>query len=39
VLVGAIIGTTFGIKFAVPVVLKALGAVLIIAGGKLIGVY
>jgi uncharacterized membrane protein YfcA len=39
VLMGAIIGTTFGIKFAVPMILKALGAVLIIAGCKLIGVY
>ena len=39
VLAGAIIGTTFGIKFAVPVILKALGAVLVIAGCKLIGVY
>ena len=39
VLGGAIIGTTFGIKFAVPVILKALGAVLIVAGCKLIGVY
>jgi uncharacterized protein len=39
VLTGAIIGTTFGIKFAVPMILKALGAVLIIAGCKLIGVY
>jgi hypothetical protein len=39
VLAGAIIGTTFGIKFAVPVILKMLGAVLIIAGCKLIGVY
>lgn len=39
VLMGAIIGTTFGIRFAVPMVLKALGAVLIIAGMKLIGVY
>jgi uncharacterized protein len=39
VLVGAIIGTTFGIKFAVPVILKALGAVLVIAGCKLVGVY
>jgi uncharacterized protein len=39
VLAGAIIGTTFGIKFAVPVILKALGAVLIIAGCKLIGFY
>ena len=39
VLAGAIIRTTFGIKFEVPVILKALGAVLIIAGCKLIGVY
>jgi len=39
VLAGAIIGTSFGIKFAVPMILKALGAVLMIAGCKLIGVY
>jgi uncharacterized membrane protein YfcA len=39
VLLGAIIGTTFGIRFAVPMILKALGLVLIIAGLKLIGVY
>jgi uncharacterized membrane protein YfcA len=39
VMLGAIIGTTFGIKFAVPMILKALGLVLIIAGCKLIGVY
>lgn len=39
VLIGAVIGTAFGIRFAVPMVLKALGAVLIIAGLKLIGVY
>ena len=39
VLLGAIIGTTFGIRFAVPAILKALGLVLIIAGLKLIGVY
>ena len=39
VVLGAVIGTTFGIKFAVPTILKALGAVLIIAGCKLIGVY
>jgi uncharacterized protein len=39
VLLGAIIGTAFGIRFAVPIVLKALGLVLIIAGLKLIGVY
>ena len=39
VLLGAIVGTTFGIRFAVPHVLKALGLVLIVAGMKLIGVY
>lgn len=39
VLLGAIIGTTFGIRFTVPIILKALGLVLIIAGMKLIGVY
>jgi uncharacterized membrane protein YfcA len=39
VLLGAMIGTTFGIRFAAPMVLKALGLVLIIAGLKLIGVY
>jgi uncharacterized protein len=39
VLLGAIIGTTFGIRFAAPAILKALGLVLIIAGLKLIGVY
>jgi uncharacterized protein len=39
VLLAAMIGTTLGIRFAVPAILKALGAVLIIAGAKLIGVY
>jgi uncharacterized protein len=39
VLAGAVIGTTLGIKLGVLVILKALGAVLIIAGCKLIGVY
>ena len=39
VLLGAIIGTTFGIRFTVPMILKALGLVLIFAGLKLIGVY
>lgn len=39
VVLGAVVGTTFGIKFAVTTILKALGAVLIIAGCKLIGVY
>lgn len=39
VLLGAIVGTTFGIRFAVPHVLKALGLVLVVAGLKLIRVY
>lgn len=39
VLLGAITGTTFGIRFDVAMILKALGIVLIIAGLKLIGVY
>lgn len=39
VFLGAIVGTTFGIRFAVPMILKALGLVLIVAGLKLIGVY
>jgi uncharacterized membrane protein YfcA len=38
-LLGAIVGTTFGIRFASPMILKALGLVLVIAGLKLIGVY
>jgi uncharacterized protein len=39
VLIGAVIGTAFGIRFQPPLVLKALGVVLAIAGAKLIGVY
>jgi uncharacterized membrane protein YfcA len=39
VLVGAMIGTTVGIRLQQPVILKALGLVLIVAGAKLIGVY
>jgi len=39
VLLGAIIGTTCGIRFAALAILKALGLVLVIAGLKLIGVY
>ena len=39
VLLGATIGTTFGIRFPTPMILKALGLVLIVAGFKLIGVY
>ena len=39
VLSGAVVGTTLGIRFASPAILKALGFVLLIAGLKLIGVY
>lgn len=39
VFLGAIVGTTFGIRLAVPMILRALGLVLIVAGLKLIGVY
>lgn len=39
VLLGAVIGTTFGIRFSSPIILKTLGLVLVIAGLKLIGVY
>jgi len=39
VFAGAILGTTVGIRFPVPVILKALGLVLMIAGLKLIGIY
>jgi uncharacterized protein len=39
VLAGALVGTTLGIKLATPLILKALGLVLVIAGLKLIGVY
>jgi uncharacterized membrane protein YfcA len=39
VLAGAIAGTTFGLRFAAPVILKALGMVLTIAGCKLIEFY
>ena len=39
VLLGAILGTTLGIRWSTPMILKALGVVLIVAGLKLIGVY
>lgn len=39
VLLGALLGTAFGIRFAVPVIQRALGLVLLIAGAKLIGIY
>lgn len=39
VLIGAVIGTTLGIRMTSPWVLRALALVLLIAGIKLIGVY
>lgn len=39
VLIGAVIGTTLGIRMTSPWVLRALAVVLLIAGVKLIGVY
>ncbi len=39
VLAGALVGTTLGIRLHAPVILKALGLVLIVAGVKLLGLY
>lgn len=39
VLVGALVGTTLGIRLAAPWVLKALGLVLVVAGSKLVGLF
>jgi uncharacterized membrane protein YfcA len=39
VMLGAIVGTTFGTRFSVLYIRRALGFVLVIAGLKLIGVY
>ncbi len=39
VALGAIVGTTFGIRWQPPMILRALGLVLCIAGLKLVGVY
>jgi hypothetical protein len=39
VLVGAVVGTSIGIRAPVWLILKALGVVLIVAGLKLVGVY
>lgn len=36
---GAVLGTTLGIQWRPPMIHKALGVVLVIAGLKLIGVY
>ncbi|WP_375276303.1 sulfite exporter TauE/SafE family protein [Methylorubrum thiocyanatum] len=39
VMLGALVGTTLGIRLPTNVILKALGLVLVVAGFKLIGVY
>jgi uncharacterized protein len=39
VLVGALLGTSLGIRLATPFILRALGLVLAIAGLKLLGIY
>jgi uncharacterized protein len=39
VLAGALLGSTLGIKLATPLILRALGVVLVIAGLKLLGLY
>ena len=39
VLAGAVVGTTAGIRFSSPAILKALGAVLVVAGLKLLGLF
>jgi uncharacterized protein len=39
VLAGALLGTSLGIRLATPLILRALGIVLLIAGLKLIGLY
>lgn len=39
VLLGATVGTTLGIRLHAPIILKALGIVLVVAGLKLLGLY
>ncbi|MFO1186770.1 MAG: TSUP family transporter [Alphaproteobacteria bacterium] len=39
VFIGTLVGTTLGVRYRPPMILKALGVVLIIAGLKLIRVY
>ena len=39
VTLAAIVGTTLGIRWRPPIILKAIGVVLIVAGLKLVGVY
>ena len=39
VLIGGLVGTTLGIRLAAPVILRALGVVLLVASAKLFGVY
>lgn len=39
VLLGALVGTTLGIRLQAPIILKSLGLVLIVAGVKLLGLF
>jgi uncharacterized membrane protein YfcA len=39
VLIGGLIGTTLGVRVSAPIILKALGVVLLVASAKLVGVY
>jgi uncharacterized membrane protein YfcA len=39
VMLGGLVGTSFGTKFSIVYIRRALGVVLVIAGLKLIGVY
>lgn len=39
VLIGGFIGTTLGVRLSAPIILKALGVVLLVASAKLVGVY
>jgi hypothetical protein len=39
VMLGGLVGTSFGMKFSIVYIRRALGIVLMIAGLKLIGVY
>ncbi|ODP36655.1 sulfite exporter TauE/SafE family protein [Sphingomonas turrisvirgatae] len=39
VLIGGLIGTTLGVRLSAPIILKALGVVLLVASAKLVGVY
>lgn len=39
VLIGGLIGTTLGVRLSAPIILKALGVVLLVASAKMFGVY